>query len=72
MNKLIVLLFLLLCSCTDDKPLSTAQTRGNETVKRSDFSKRLTSILLNTSYVRAQQTQSVYNSIVKGVRPDMS
>lgn len=72
MIKLIILLILLLCSCTDDKPSSTVQALNNETGKRSDFSKRLTNILLDTSYVEEQQTQSVYNSIIRGIRPDMS
>ena len=71
MNKHIILLLLMLCSCTDDKPSSNVQTISNETGKRGNFSTRLTSILPDTSYVKEQQTQSVYNSITEGIRPDM-
>ena len=71
MNKLFLLLILLLCSCTDDKPSGTVQTENIETGNRSGFSKQLASILPDTSYVKDQQTHIVYNSIIKGIRPDM-
>lgn len=70
MNKLILLLVLLLCSCTNDKP-TNIQAAATKTDVGSNYSDQFASPLTDSKYVENQKIQSIYNRVAKGIQPDM-
>ena len=72
MSRLIILLVLLSYSCTIDKSKKNIQNANSETTPHSNYSNPLPSILTTKEFVVNQETQSIYNSVIKGIRPNMS
>jgi len=71
MSRLLILLVLLFYSCTIDKSKNDIQNANSETTLHSNNSSPLASILTTKEFVVNQKTQSIYNSVIKGIRPNM-
>ncbi|MBB6613148.1 hypothetical protein H7F15_19065 [Pontibacter sp. Tf4] len=71
MNRLIILLLLLSCSCTKDENIKKVKAPTAETGLGNIYSDRFAGHLAVKDSVDSQEIQSVYSSISKGIRPDM-
>jgi hypothetical protein len=71
LNKLIILLVLLSFSCTNDKSTNNIQVANTTTDVGGIYSDQFARLLTNKEHVENQKTQSIYNSVTKGIRPDM-